>query len=192
MKKILISLLLISVLLIPALSFAAPGDVVPDHQAAIWRIASHSTNQLAGLLTAMNTLPEAYRANNSQSEWAVWLKIQIALDFSGKMYYGQVYTDVMDRIINYNYTGAEIAPEYAAPTCTVNGTNIECDEDPTGAARNIVIYRYISGEFIEQNLTGTLDTGTWTFGPIASGTTNITLAYADEFASFPCVFLAIP
>lgn len=187
MKQLLL-ILLLSCLLATSV-FAAPGDTLSDHYNAMWLIAAN-TGMLSTLLSNMNTMPAAYVTVHSQNEWAVWLKIQIALDFN-RIFAPQVYKDILAKVVGYNYEDARFGDEYKAPACTVNGSNIECDEDPTGDARTPLLWRRVSGTFTEQSLTGTLDAGTWTFASVPSGN-YYTVSWSDNFQSLPCEYLSIP
>lgn len=200
MKK----LLLISLILIIGLTggiYAAPGDMLVDRTKAIWLIATHNTTYPDGiidrLLDSMAVIPDAYVTSNDVQEWANWMKFDISLTFGGKIFHESVYTSILYTVEGYNYGDPRIQAEHASPICAVVGTNIECDEDPTSAGRGVLLWRYVGGEFVEQDpvasgYTITLDAGTWTIGPLPS-VGNLVIAYdGDEFSSFPTLFMVIP
>jgi hypothetical protein len=154
----------------------------------IWLIAAQA-DMLSGLITNMNAMPESYQASNSQTEWASWLKLNIAISLD-RIFYAQVYTEVLNKIIGYNYDNARIAEVYAPPSCTVVGSNIECDEDPTGESRTPLLWRRVSGKFTEQATTGMLDAETWTFSSVPAASFYV-IAWSDNFQSLPTIYLTV-
>jgi hypothetical protein len=189
MKKLLLSLLIFS--LLPFFTMAEPGDELSGLHKTIWLITAHSSPDiLATLLTNMNSLDDSYQASNSQQEWAIWLKLYVAVEF-GKIYYQQVYTDILSKIIEYNFGNAQVAPEYLPPQgCSKVSSTITCDEDPTGEERTILLWQRLSGTFTEQSVTGILDSGTWTFSSIPIGS-NYVVAYDDNFQSLPSHYFTV-
>lgn len=186
MKKFYLVLFVLSFL--PFQVFADAGDTLDDMYNAMWLIAAQ-TNMLDNLLTNMNAMPEAYQATVSQTEWATWLKLKIQLDLT-RLFPTQVYTELLNRVIGYNYGNARFADEYAPPDCTVNGTNIECDEDPTGAARTPVLYRRVALVFTEQAVSASFSVDTWTFSSVPANS-NYVIAWSDNFASLPTEYITV-
>ena len=195
MKKFALTFML--VLSFAASSVAAPGDVLVDRNKAIWLIATMATTDypdgiLQNLLDKMAAIPDSYTAEADQQEWANWMKFDISLAFGGKIFNREVYSAILYAVEGYNYGDPRISANRAAPVCEVSGTSIVCEEDPTAEARSILLWRFVNGDFVEQELTGVLADGTWTFSPIPSGIGNLVLNYDDGLASFPTLFLAIP
>ena len=196
MKKIA-GFLICLTLCLSSVSLAAPGDTILDRDKAIWLIATqvnaaYPTGIIQNLLDKMDATPDAYTAEADQQEWANWLKFDISGAFGGKIFNREVYAAILYAVEGYHYGNPRIAADRAAPECTLGVNTITCAEDPTGAARDILIWRYNAGEFTEQPLAGVLANGTWTFSPIPSGTGGLTLAYDDGFASFPTLFFTMP
>ena len=195
MRKLMIFLVFVS-LTFTMNVFAEPGDILVDRDKAIWLIATKTSEDypdgiIENLLEKMAAIPEAYTAEADQQEWANWLKFDISLAFGGKIFNRSVYAAILYAVEGYNFGDPRIADERKAPNCTAGVGQITCDEDPTGAERPIRLWRYVSGEFMQQTLEGVLSEGTWTFSGIPGGTGNLTLAYEDAFQSFPTVFLTV-
>lgn len=188
MKKLLIVTIIL--ILFTSAAFGAPDDILDDHINAIWLITA-KTDMLDILLTSMNAMPQGFRSIHNQNEWAIWLKLEIAIN-PAKFFPPQVYTDVLNKIIGYNYETAEIADEYKAPeNIQVTTGQITCDEDPTGESRTVLLYKRVGLIFTEQAITGNLDAGTWTFSSVPTGS-NYVLAYSDNFQSFPTEYITVP
>lgn len=199
MKRTIISL---CIFMVASLSiFAAPGDVLIGKNHAIWRIATYTNGTypdgvVEDLLDNMAGLPTAYLANADIQEWVGWLRITLIQAFPGYIFPKDVYNAIVYAIDDYQYGTPYVVASHAAPTCTVNVDDIECDEDSTGADREPLLWRYVGGEFVEQDpvasgYTITLAAGTWTIGPLPS-VGNLIVAWDDEFTSFPSMFLTIP
>lgn len=188
MKKLIVAI--VCTFLLTSTVFAAPGDEVSDHINDLWKIAGQA-NVLSDLVVNMNTVPSSYAATHSQNDWVTWLKMEIAMDF-GKVFYAQVYVDIVDKIVGYNYANARIDDQYKPPqNVQVSTGEITCDEDPTGESRTVLLYQRVSGRYTEQSVSGSLDTGTWTFSSVPAGS-NYVLAYDDAFASFPTEHITVP
>lgn len=188
MKKILSISFLIFLVTFSLPCFATEGDTPTDHINTLWLISAE-TDVIDDLLTNMNAVPQAYAATHSQDDWVTWLKMEIAVSFS-KVYYHQVFVDILAKIVGYNYGNARIDTQYESPENINSGTanTITCDEDPTGENRDVLLYKRVSGTFTEQ-AAGALATGTWTFSSVSAGTLYI-LVY-DDFASFPTEYITV-
>jgi hypothetical protein len=189
MKQTIFSLIVLLFVVVPIL--AAPGDVVSDRVNSIWLIAA-KPGLLSELLNNMNAVPEGYAAKDNQERWAIWLEREILVDL-GKAFPAQVYTDVINKFIGYNYGNTRIADEYKAPqNVQVTTGQITCNEDPTSENRTVLLYKRVGMVFTEQAIAGTSDAGTWTFSTVPVGSFYV-LAYGehDDFKSFPTEYLTI-
>ena len=129
MKRICISLIVLSFL--TGALLAAPGDFVSDKYRSVWQITASG---LTTLLAKMNSLPGAYQATQSMSEWEAWIRLEYAQPGSlAKIFPSEVYSFLLDRFIGYNYGNTEIHPSYKPPVCSVDGSSIECAADTIAA-----------------------------------------------------------
>lgn len=192
MKKLLICCIIfwcLFELIFPCMLFAEEGDIPSDHINTLWKVAAQE-NVIDNLLTNMNAVPQAYSATHSQNDWVIWLKMEIAVNF-GAVFYHQVFEDILAKIVGYNYGNPRIDEQYEPPenvnTSTAN--TITCDDDPTQADRDVLLYERVSGVFTEK-AAGSLNTGTWTFSGIPAGSLYI-LVYDDDGAAFPTEYLTV-
>jgi len=195
-------MILISVIAIICLTVNAdPGDTIVGKTHAIWRVATFSDATFAdGIVAYMHTsmaaMPSAYLANADIQEWTGWLRITLIQAFPSNVFPQEVYNAIVYATDYYQYGTPQIKDAYAPPTCTVNVDDILCDENPTGDGREVLLWRYVSSEFVEQDpvasgYTIELAAGTWTIGPLPS-VGNLVVAYDDNFTSFPTLFMTIP
>lgn len=186
MKKL--SLTFIIILLLGNITFASPGDKVADKYNAAWQIAASG---LTTLLSKMDGLPDAYMATQSMDEWATWMRLEYGQSTSlNKIFPVAVYSFLISRLVGYNYGDTEIHDDYKPPTNpAVDGSDITCDEDPTGAARTVLLYKWDYVKFEESSISGSLSAGTWTFSSVSSG--SYVLAYSG-FDALPTIYLTIP
>lgn len=202
MKKLLmISLILLcGMVTCTPLANGEPGDVLSGKNYAIWQIATYTNGTypdgiIADLLENMGSLPTAYLANADIQEWVGWLRITLIQAFPGKIFPKDVYNAIVYTIDEYQYGTPKIADAHAAPTCTAGSLEITCTEDPTGADREPVLWRLVSGEYIEQDPTASgytvsLADGTWTIAPLPA-VGNLLVAWNDNFQSFPTMKLTV-
>lgn len=186
----------ILVLLIPVLAYAAPGDLVPDRETSIWQIAA-ATGGTSSILSAMNDMPAGYHAGAAIDTFVWWAQIRFGQPTSiATAFPDDVYYTYFEKIEGLNFQNARVK-ENAEPPANVVKTagQLTCDEDPTGAARTVLLYLWNNAvpSFTESAITGVLATGTWTFSAIPSGT--YVLAFQDgltnTYYSLPTLFQSV-
>jgi hypothetical protein len=183
MKQCLV--FLITLMLFTASVYAAPGDVLTDQNNAVWLIASNKIGAVGItdiLIDRMETMPNAYQALGTMNKFITWLEVEIVYNFN-KVFPAVVYQIYLGKFIGYEYDLPRLAPEFAPPTnIVVDGTTVTCDDDPTGVARDVKLWKLLTGKFTEQAV-GTLSAGTWTWTGLTAGT--YVVAYDDNFESLP-------
>ncbi len=187
MKKF--TVILCSLILLSTFAFGDAGDVVADKENATWQIAA--AGGMSTITTTMNGMPTGFHASSSPNIFVNWMQITFAQSASlAKSFPDEVYYLILDKIIGYNYDNARV-PDWAAPpgNTAVVTTTITCDEDPTGANRDVLLYAWDFADFTESAVVGSLAGGTWTFSGVSAG--NYVLAYDDGFVSLPTAYLTV-
>jgi hypothetical protein len=167
-------------LLIASPVFGAQGDIVPISTNVLWQVSAtlNMNNASNPLLSAMDGMSVGYASHASMSEFAPWLKIELAQSGSmGKEFPNSIYNALIAMIIGYEYGVPSVDPQYLPPVCALDGSDIDCDEDPTGQDRNVLIFLWDFSNFTE-GAAGSLAGGVWTFSGL-SAATNYVCAYAD-------------
>ena len=174
------SLILLTLIVLTSTAFAAPGDVVPIATNILWQCSAtlNMNNASNSLLSAMNGMSPGYASKSSMNEFAIWLKIQLAQ--SGSMdneFPDVIYQTLIGKVVGYGYGTPSVGANFLPPVCVLDGSNITCDEDPTGQSRDVLLFSWNYVDFTEASA-GSLNTGTWTFTSLSSET-NYVAAYDD-------------
>lgn len=192
MKRFVVTLIVL--LALSTTVFAAPDDVVPIQENVAFQIAAtlnlNDSNNI--LLSAMKGMSSGYASKSSMNEFAIWLKIELAQSGSmNKEYPDTAYQAIIASIVGYNYGNPSVHEDYLPPVCVLDGSNITCDEDPTGKSRDVLIFAWDYVDFTE-GAAGSFDSG-WTFTSLSSGT-NYVCAYDtwDTVKSLPTRYIQIP
>ena len=160
---------------------------------AMWQVAAtlnfSGTNSLTTILT---TQPDGVYALANMNDMIPWLKWELGKDGSlAKWFPNEVYQAILAGFENFAYNKTAIIASKAPPTNASGGSGqCTCDEDPTGAARDVICWKWNYVDFDSQ-AAGSLDGGTWTFSGLDAG--NYVLTYDDYSTneSFPTTYLTV-
>lgn len=192
MKKLILALAMLG--LLTSVSFAAEGETVPISTNVLWQVSAtlNMNNASNSLLAAMDGMSPGYASHGNMAEFIPWLKIELAQSGSmDKEFPNSIYREVISKIVGYEYGSPAVDALYLPPVCTLDGSDITCDEDPTGQSRDVVIFSWDFVDFTE-GAAGSLVGGTWTFSGLSSG--NYVCAYADwdTVGSLNTRYLTVP
>lgn len=161
---------------------------------AVWQIAAtlNMGNANNSLLAAMKTQPDGAYSQANINDFQEWLKIEMGKDGSlAKWFPGEVYASVIGKIENFVYNKTAVGESYLPPENASGGSGeITCDEDSTGAARDVKCWKWDYVDFDEMPA-GSLAGGTWTFSGLSAG--NYVLVF-DDYAtneSFPTAYISV-
>jgi hypothetical protein len=161
---------------------------------AVWQIATlvngtFPSGIVAFLVANMDAVSVVYASSADIEEWTIWLRISLSQAFGAVMFPKEVYNEIVYSVENYEYGDPRVFAAKASPTCTAGTQQITCDEDPTDLGRNLLLWRIVNNEYVEQDPVAlgysmALDAGTWTISDVPANTDYI-VSYDDDMASFP-------